>query len=47
HWAYWTYKAMANSAFPDGIYQYLGNPSWINRQGPVYGFENFYTLWKN
>lgn len=47
HWTYWTYKAVASGAFPDGIYQYPGNPSWINRQGPVYGFENFYTLWKN
>lgn len=47
HWAYWTYKAIGNSVFPDGIYRYLANPPWINRQGPVYGFENFYTLWKD
>lgn len=46
HWTYWTYKAVANNVFPDGIYQYLGNPLWVNRQGPVYGFENFYGLWK-
>ena len=46
HWTYWTYKAVASGTFPDGIYQYLGNPQWVNRQGPVYGFENFYTLWK-
>jgi endoglucanase len=46
HWTYWTYKAVGNNAFPDGIYQYLGNPLWVNRQGPVYGFENFYGLWK-
>ena len=45
HWTYWTYKAVGNSVFPDGIYQYLANPSWVNRQGPVYGFENLYTLW--
>jgi len=47
HWTYWTYKAVANSAFPDGIYRYMANPAWINRQGPVYGFENFYTLWES
>lgn len=47
HWAYWTYKAAANSVFPDGIYQYLANPPWINRQGPVYGWENYYALWKS
>jgi endoglucanase len=47
HWTYWTYKAVANSAFPDGIYQYQANPPWISRQGPVYGFENYYTLWKD
>ncbi|MFA5388183.1 MAG: glycoside hydrolase family 5 protein [Candidatus Omnitrophota bacterium] len=46
HWTYWTYKAVSNSVFPDGIYQYTANPPWISRQGPVYGFENFYTLWK-
>jgi len=46
HWTYWTYKAAANSAFPDGIYRYLGNPAWINRQGPVYGWENYYILWE-
>jgi len=46
HWTYWTYKAVANSIFPDGIYQYLENPAWVNRQGHVYGWENFYTLWK-
>lgn len=46
HWTYWTYKAVGNSVFPDGIYQYLANPFWVNRQGPVYGFENFYDLWE-
>ena len=47
HWTYWTYKAAANSVFPDGIYQYLENPAWVSRQGPVYGFETFYSLWEN
>lgn len=46
HWTYWTYKAIGNSVFPDGIYRYLANPAWINRQGPMYGFENFYALWR-
>lgn len=46
HWTYWTYKAIANNVFPDGIYQYMANPPWVNRQGPVYGFENYYALWK-
>lgn len=47
HWTYWTYKAVANGIFPDGLYQCLSNPSWINRLGPVYGWENYYTLWKD
>ncbi|MDP2911502.1 MAG: cellulase family glycosylhydrolase [Candidatus Omnitrophota bacterium] len=47
HWTYWTYKAIANSVFPDGIYQYLENPAWVSRQGPVCGFETFYSLWEN
>jgi len=46
HWTYWTYKTIANSHSPDGIYRYTKNPAWINRKGPVTGWENFYTLWK-
>lgn len=42
---YWTYKAVAQSTFPDGIYQYNKNPYWIRRQGPIIGWENFYTDW--
>ena len=46
HWTYWTWKAVANSVFPDGVYQYQQNPSWINRQGPVLGWEAYYALWQ-
>lgn len=46
HWTYWTYKTIANSIFPSGLFQYLLNPPWINRMGPVYGWENYYALWK-
>lgn len=45
HWTYWTYKTVANSTFPDGIYRYVENPPWVNRKGPVTGWENFYSLW--
>lgn len=45
-YTYWTYKAVAGSAFPDGIYQYLGNGPYVRREGPVYGFENYLGLWK-
>ncbi len=45
HWTYWTYKCVAQATFPDGLYQYQANPAWICRQGPVTGWENFYTLW--
>ena len=45
HWTYWTYKCVAQATFPDGVYQYQANPAWICRQGPVYGWENFHTLW--
>ncbi len=47
HWTYWTYKTVANSVFPDGIYRYAENPAWVNRKGPVTGWENFYSLWKD
>ncbi len=45
NWTYWTYKTIANSVFPDGIFRYIQNPPWINRKGPVTGWENFYTMW--
>ena len=45
HWTYWTYKTVANSIFPDGVYRYIKNPAWVNRKGPITGWENFYTLW--
>ena len=45
-WTYWTYKAVANSVYPDGLYQYLDNSPVVQRQGPIYGWENYYSLWK-
>ncbi|MFH1771936.1 MAG: cellulase family glycosylhydrolase [Candidatus Omnitrophota bacterium] len=45
-YTYWTYKAIANHVFPDGIYQYVDNSSYIRREGPVYGWENYIGLWK-
>ena len=45
-YTYWTYKAMAGSVFPDGLYQYLPNNNYIRREGPVYGWENYTRLWK-
>ncbi len=46
-WTYWTHKAISGGIFPDGIVQYLDNPSWIQRQGPIYGLENLYAEWKS
>jgi len=45
HWAYWTYKTVANYICPDGVYRYLDNPPWVNRQGPLYGWETYASLW--
>ena len=45
HWTYWTWKAVAQGVYPDGVYQYQGNPAWINRQGPVSSWETYYSLW--
>ena len=44
-WAYWTYKTVANSAFPDGVYRYLKNPPWVRHEGPIRGWENLCLLW--
>ncbi|MBF0483198.1 MAG: glycoside hydrolase family 5 protein [Candidatus Omnitrophica bacterium] len=46
HWTYWTYKAIKNSVFPDGLYSYYPNPVWVNRMGPVSGWDTFSRLWK-
>jgi len=45
HWTYWTYKAIKNSCFPDGLYSYYGNPKWVNRHGPITGWNTYADLW--
>lgn len=45
HWTYWTYKAIKNSAFPDGVYSYYDNPPWVNRVGPVTGWDTYKNFW--
>jgi len=45
HWTYWTYKAVKNSAFPDGVYSYVNNPSWVNRSGPLAGWDTYKQCW--
>jgi aryl-phospho-beta-D-glucosidase BglC (GH1 family) len=44
-WTYWTYKSVANSIHPDGIYRYVDNPPWVNRNGPLCGPETFSSCW--
>jgi len=46
HWTYWTYKAIKNSVFPDGVFSYVENPPWVNRQGPRLGWETYSALWR-
>lgn len=45
HYTYWTYKAVAGGIMPDGIYQYLANPDWVNRGANISGVETFSHLW--
>ena len=45
HWTYWTYKAVKNSVFPDGIFSYTQNPPWVNRGGPRLGWDTYSSLW--
>ena len=45
HWTYWTYKAVKNHIFPDGIFSYCGNPLWVNWAGPRTGWETFSLHW--
>jgi aryl-phospho-beta-D-glucosidase BglC (GH1 family) len=46
-YTYWTYKAMANATFPDGLYQHIPNHKFICREGPASGFETYARHWKN
>lgn len=45
-YTYWTYKAVANSQWPDGIYQYIPNSPYIRRGGLKQGFEAYYDTWR-
>lgn len=45
HYTYWTYKAVAGGMLPDGIFQYLDNPSWVNRWSVQAGVESFAREW--
>lgn len=45
-YTYWTYKAVANSVFPDGLYQFIPDCKYISRQGPVYGWESYLNIWE-
>ena len=45
HWTYWTYKAVKNSVYPDGIFSYYENPPWVRREGPVCGWETYPSCW--
>jgi len=47
HWTYWTWKAVKNYMFPDGIYSYVPNDPWVNRPGPLYGWETWHLHWKD
>jgi len=47
HWTYWTYKAVKNNVFPDGVFSARQNPPWINRQGPRIGWDMYAALWSD
>ena len=47
HWTYWTYKAVKNSKFPDGLFSYYPNPEWVSRHGPLQGWDNYHLCWRN
>ena len=45
HWTYWTYKAIKGAVMPDGIYSYVKNPPWVNRCGPLTGWNTYKQHW--
>lgn len=44
-WTYWTYKSVANSIHPDGIFRYVKSPEWVNHKGPLTGLETYPSAW--
>ncbi len=46
HWTYWTYKAVKNNVFPDGVFSCRENPPWVNRAGPSLGWETYHLYWE-
>ncbi|MBU1113147.1 MAG: glycoside hydrolase family 5 protein [Candidatus Omnitrophica bacterium] len=44
-YTYWTYKAVSQACFPDGLYQYLDNSRFVQREGPEYGWETYFKQW--
>lgn len=44
-WTYWTYKSVANSTQPDGIFRYVKSPEWVNHKGPLTGMETYPLAW--
>ncbi len=47
HWTYWTWKAVKNHMFPDGVYSYAANPVWVNRPGPITGWNTWPIHWQD
>jgi hypothetical protein len=45
HWNYWTYKAVKNFAFPDGVFSYRPNSPWVHRIGPKTGWDCWADCW--
>ncbi|MBF0387125.1 MAG: glycoside hydrolase family 5 protein [Candidatus Omnitrophica bacterium] len=45
HWSYWTWKAVKHFMYPDGIFSYYPNDPWVNRMGPVFGWDTWASLW--
>jgi endoglucanase len=45
HRTYWTYKAVKNHMFPDGIFSYYPNSPWVSRHGPKSGWDTWASLW--
>lgn len=44
-YTYWTYKALAGSCYPDGLYQYGADNKYINSYTAVCDWEDYLELW--
>jgi len=45
-WSYWTYKTLSPPIYPSGILEYQDHNLSVRREGPLFGWETYPSMWK-